>query len=85
MRRITRKTTLRAGIKKVIHINGHVLRRNKQRGRKDPCITVQCTDGVFYGRRVKLPASELGQHFDRPRSNGAVVWIETRGKVEVYA
>lgn len=84
MKPVTKRTRLRAGIKKVVHINGHVLRSNKLRGTHKPCITVQCVDGVFYGRRVKLPASELRQHFEQPRRNGAVVWIETRGEVEVF-
>lgn len=84
MRCVTQPTRLRAGIKKVVHINGAVIRANKKHGEDQPCITVQCIDGVFYGREVRFPAgTTLAQHFDQPRHNGAVVWLETRGVVEV--
>jgi hypothetical protein len=84
MKIVTHRTRIRAGITKVVHINGAVLRANKRQSSNNPCLTVQCTDGVYYGRRVLFPKGVvLEQHFDQPRSNGAVVWLTTRSEVVV--
>lgn len=68
--------------KTVIHVNQHVIRRNKRDGCADPPITVRrgakvtrAAQVVIYGQDAK-PAAIVKYSPDKPLSCGARVWIE---------
>jgi len=65
-----------------IHVNQHVIRRNKREGRDDPPLTVKTSRGNTYCREVALLGpSRVVYSPCRPLSCGARVWIETDGPV----
>ncbi len=69
-------------MKKIIHVNQHVIKRNTKNGTDEPCLTVKTykenkyaheavlktKDGVIIGKIVYNP--------HKPLSCGARVWIE---------
>jgi hypothetical protein len=65
-----------------IHINQHVIRRNKRSGTDDPPITVKAGRTNAYCRSVEvLGPSRVVYSPSRPLSCGARVWIETDAPV----
>jgi len=65
-----------------IHINQHVIRRNKRDGADEPPITVKQGRTNTYCRSVEVlgPSRVVYAPF-RPLSCGAKVWIETDAEV----
>ena len=64
-------------MKKRIHINMHVIRRNNTTGERNPVITCKTSKDNTYGHRVKIHGdSEVIYSPDKPLSCGARVWIE---------
>lgn len=64
-------------MKKIIHINQHVIRANKKNGTKHPVITVKTYKSNTYCQRVKIHGPcEVVYSPDKPLSCGARVWIE---------
>lgn len=62
----------------ILHVNQHVIRRNKKEGRNDPPLTIK-QRGVnvrAHNARIYGP-STLVHRPDNPLSCGARVWIET--------
>lgn len=73
-----------AGIKKRIHVNGAVIRKNKRDGTNDPVFTVKTYKSNTYGRAVEIHGPcRLQQNFHQRLSSGAVAWIETTAPVTV--
>ena len=69
-------------ILKRIHVNQHVIRRNKMRGESEPPIAVRTSKGVEYFKGVEIQGpSTLIYRPDKPLSCGARLWIETRSPV----
>ena len=71
-------------MKKIVHVNQHVIKRNHKTGEREPCLTVKtyksndyCYEAVIDGR-CKVIYSP-----DKPLSCGAKVWIETNADVEM--
>jgi hypothetical protein len=65
-----------------IHVNQHVIRRNKREGRDDPPLTVKVGRTNTYCRGVELLGpSRVVYSPCRPLSCGARVWIETTAPV----
>jgi hypothetical protein len=66
---------------KRIHVNQHIIRRNKAEGRTDPPLTVKQGKSNTYAQSVEiLGPSKLvyALHEGRkPLSCGATIWIET--------
>ena len=69
-------------MKKRIHVNQHIIRRNQKTGEREPVLTVKtyksndyCYEAVIDGpcRVIYSP--------DKPLSCGARVWIETESEV----
>jgi hypothetical protein len=67
-----------------IHVNQHVIRRNKREGRDDPPLTVKVGRMNTYCRGVELLGpSRVVYSPCRPLSCGARVWIETTAPVRL--
>jgi hypothetical protein len=77
--------------KTFVHVNQHIIRRNKKTGSRDPVITVKTSDSNSYTHEVII-RDNSGQEVarvvyrpDKPLSCGATVWVEVssdKGKVE---
>jgi hypothetical protein len=71
-------------MKKRIHINQHIIRRNNKTGASDPVITVKTYKFNNYGSEVEiLGPSKVIYSPNKPLSCGAKVWIETDAPVNV--
>ena len=69
-------------MKKRIHINQHVIRKDKATGKKNPCITVKTYKSNEYYTEVKVDGPcTIVYRPDHPLSCGARVWVETDAEV----
>ena len=69
---------------KRIHINQHIIRRNKKTGEREPVITVKTYKSNDYASSVEiLGTSRVIYSPDKPLSCGATVWIETDAEVKI--
>jgi hypothetical protein len=67
-----------------IHVNQHVVRRNRKTGSRDPVLTVKSRGENTYCHAVEvLGPCRVVYSPDKPLSCGATVWIETEHGVEV--
>ena len=77
------------GLKKKIHINQHVIKRNQKTGEREPVITCKTYKDNQYGHTLIIKddnGKEVAKVIyspDKPLSCGARVWIETENDVEV--
>jgi hypothetical protein len=72
-------------MKKYIHVNQHVIKRNAKEGTTDPVLTVKTYKSNDYAHEVEIDGpSKLVYSPDKPLSCGAKVYIETDAKVFVY-
>jgi len=64
-------------MKTQIHINQHIIRSNKKKGKADPPITIKTYLANEYVSSVELNGKcRLVYSPDKPLSCGATVWIE---------
>jgi len=71
-------------MKKRIHINQHVIKRNGKTGERKPVITVKTYKDNDYGHEVEISGPcRVIYRPDNPLSCGAKVWIETDSDVDV--
>mgnify|MGYP003139025580 FL=1 len=71
-------------IKKIIHINQHVIKKNHKTGEREPVITVKTYKDNRYAKEVYVDGPcKIIYSPDKPLSCGAKVWIETLANVEV--
>ena len=70
-------------MKKIIHINQHVIRKNNKTGEREPVITCKTYKDNTYCHEVIIngPCKVIYSP-DKPLSCGAKVWIETTEEVE---
>ena len=69
---------------KRIHINQHVIKRNKKTGEREPVITVKTYKSNDHASSVDiLGTSRLIYSPDKPLPCGATVWIETDAEVKI--
>lgn len=87
---MSKKTILlNNSLKKKIHINKHVINSNNKTGERKPVVTIKCNKTNIYGHEVIIydnKENEIARVVyrpDKPLNCGAVVWIETKQKVEV--
>ena len=70
-------------MKTVIHVNQHVIRRNKKKGTSEPCLTTKTYKSNDYAHEVVIfdtegnEAARVVYRPDKPLACGAHVWIET--------
>ena len=70
-------------MKKVIHINQHVIKRNSKTGEREPVITCKTyKDNTYCHELVINGHTKVIYSPDKPLSCGAKVWIETTEEVE---
>lgn len=71
-------------MKKIVHVNQHVLKANRKNGTNEPPLTVKSYNKTAYGHEVEfLGASRTVHRPNQPLSCGAVLWVETDGDVLV--
>jgi hypothetical protein len=69
---------------KRIHINQHIIKRNKKTGEREPVITVKTYKSNDYASSVEiLGTSRVIYSPDKPLPCGATVWIETDAEVKI--
>ena len=69
-------------MKKYIHINQNIIKRNAKTGERNPVVTVKTYKSYHYGHEVSIQGdSKVVYRPDKPLSCGAKVWIETHGSV----
>tara|TARA_R100000093_G_scaffold34769_1_gene18400 strand:- start:893 stop:1111 length:219 start_codon:yes stop_codon:yes gene_type:complete len=70
-------------MKKIIHINQHVIRSNSKTGEREPVITVKTYKDNNYAHEVYVDGPcKIVYSPDKPLSCGAKVWIETQAEIE---
>ena len=83
-RSTARQANRKDNMKKYIHINQHIIRRNKSNGYNEPVITVKTYKSNDYGHEVTVNGPcKIVYSPDKPLSCGARVWIETEASVTV--
>lgn len=71
------------GLKR-IHVNQHVIRRNKAKGEATPPLTVKTSGGNVYCSGVEvLGPCRVVYSPCKPLSCGATVWVETLADVRL--
>ena len=69
-------------MKKIIHVNQHVIKANRKNGVEDPVLTIKTYKDNIYAHEVEvLGPSKIIYSTDKPLSCGAHVWIETQADV----
>lgn len=70
-------------MKHIIHVNQHIIKKNRKTGSKDPVITVKNHKLNHYCKKVKIkgPCTIIYSP-DKPLSCGATVWIETKAEID---
>ena len=71
-------------MKKRVHVNQHVIKKNAKEGTRNPVLTVKTYKENHYGDEVEIDGpSTVVYSPDKPLSCGAKVWIETDADVKV--
>ena len=75
-------------MKTIIHVNQHVIKKNRKDGVSSPVLTVKtyksndyAHEAIIYGQDGKEAARVIYRP-DKPLSCGAHVWIESQNRVE---
>lgn len=69
-------------MKKIIHVNQHVIKANRKNGVEDPVLTIKTyKDNIYAHEAEVLGPSKIIYSPDKPLSCGAHVWIETQADV----
>ena len=70
-------------MKTIIHVNQHVIKKNRKTGAIDPVLTCKTYKSNTYAHEVIIDGpSRIIYSPDKPLSCGAHVWIETESKVK---
>ena len=71
-------------MKRIIHVNQHVIKSNRKRGEDNPVLTCKTYKDNQYAHEVVIQGpSRVVYRPDNPLSCGAHVWIETESDVIV--
>jgi hypothetical protein len=71
-------------MKKRIHVNQHVVKRNSKTGERNPVITIKEGRTNSYAHEVEiLGPSKVLYSPDKPLSCGAKVWVETDAEIKI--
>jgi len=69
---------------KKIHVNQHVIKRNRKTGEREPVFTCKTYKSNDYGHEIVIHGPcRIVYSPDKPLSCGAHVWIETEADTEV--
>ena len=76
-------------MKTIIHVNQHIIRRNRKHGEREPVLTVKTYKSNDYAHTASIldargeVVARVVYRPDNPLSCGAHVWIETQHGVEL--
>jgi hypothetical protein len=70
-------------MKKIVHINQHIIKRNAKTGERNPVITCKTYKENIYGYEVEFTNGKVVYSPDKPLSCGAKVWIETNDTINI--
>ena len=71
-------------MKKYIHVNQHVIKKNRKESERKPVLTVKTYKSNDYGHEVEISGPcRVVYRPGKPLSCGAQVWIETESSVSV--
>lgn len=71
-------------MKTIVHVNQHIIKKNRTTGSDDPVLTVKTYKSNEYAHEVVIHGpSKLVYSPDKPLSCGATVWVETQAEVEI--
>ena len=71
-------------MKRIIHVNQHVIKSNRKRGEDNPVLTCKTYKDNQYAHEVVIQGpSRVVYRPDNPLSCGAHVWIETESDIIV--
>jgi len=71
-------------MKTIIHVNQHVIKKNRKNDVNDPVLTVKTYKENIYAHEVDLKGpSKIVYSPDKPLSCGAHVWIETHSEITI--
>jgi hypothetical protein len=70
-------------MKRIIHINQHVIKANAKTGDRNPVITCKTYKENVYGHEVNFTNGTVLYKPDNPLSCGAKVWIETEEPISI--
>lgn len=69
-------------MKKIVHVNQHVIRRNAKTGEREPVLSVKTYNNNDYAHEVVIHGPCVIRYSpDKPLPCGARVWIETESAV----
>ena len=69
-------------MKKRIHVNQHIIRKNHKTGEREPVLTVKTYKDNTYCHEVLVDGPcKVIYSPDKPLSCGALVWIETEHEI----
>jgi hypothetical protein len=71
-------------MKKIVHVNQHVIKSNSKTGSCEPVLTVKTYKSNAYGHEIEIDGPcKIVYSPDKPLSCGAKVWLETEADVKV--
>lgn len=76
-------------MKTIVHVNQHVIKRNRKTGEREPVLSAKTYKSNDYGHRVIIygqdgkEAARIVYEPDKPLSCGAHVWLVTESAVRV--
>jgi len=71
-------------MKKKIHVNQHIIKRNRKLGENEPVLTCKTYKQNNYAHEIEIKGPcRIIYRPDKPLSCGAHVWIETAAEVEL--
>tara|TARA_R110000824_G_scaffold190282_4_gene371783 strand:+ start:2525 stop:2746 length:222 start_codon:yes stop_codon:yes gene_type:complete len=71
-------------MKTIIHVNQHIIKKNRKTGDREPVLTVKTYKSNDYATEVEVcgPCKVIYRP-DKPLSCGAVCWVETEDEIRV--
>tara|TARA_B110000503_G_C7157829_1_gene418131 strand:- start:1667 stop:1906 length:240 start_codon:yes stop_codon:yes gene_type:complete len=70
-------------MKRIIHINQHIIKSNHKTGSNAPVITCKTYKDNIYGYEADFVNGKVIYNQEKPLSCGARVWVETLEPVQV--
>lgn len=76
-------------MKTIIHVNQHIIKKNKKSGNVEPVLTVKTYKSNEYAQEAIIKdkngneVARIVYSPNKPLSCGAHVWIETQNEVEI--
>lgn len=76
--------TKEATMKKIIHVNQHIIRDNRKNDTRKPPLTCKTSKDNIYAKDIIIDGPcRIRYSPDKPLSCGAHVWIETESEITV--